>query len=671
MRFRQAFTRSVDVTVPALMRAAASLRVRPASVSPVPAGCPACVAGACNPGTVADTTRLAAAAPRTERVNSRRESLGIARNCQIIRLPNCPIPDSGIRKHREEVVMTRRLACILTVFAVLATVSRPAAQAPRFLDKETFFEMESVGSPAISPDGRHIVFAREWVDKVKDQSRSNIWIVSADGSRVRELTRGNWRDSAPVWAPDSRRIAFVSDRDGTPQLHVLYVDTGDVAQLTHLQRAVTNVRWSPDGKQLAFTQILPDEDPPLRVELPKRPRNAEWAKPAVLVDRLSWARDGTGPVEKGFTHIFTIDAALGGTPRQITDGKYNHADPDWAADGQTIYFSGIRKPDAEYQRGDSEIYAVDLKTLDVRALSERKGPDTNPTASPDGRWIAYTGYDDRDYTNTISSLYLMDRNGGARRAWAATLSESPNDLTWASDSSGVYFTVGDKGSTSLYFAPVQGELRKLTDDSPRTLHGLSISNTGTAAAVRSTPLRPGQLVTFRMADARNSAAWKMLVDVNQDVLANVKLADYEEMWFTSKDGLRIQGWLMKPANFEPAKKYPMVLWIHGGPWSMYDVGFSWSFQNFAANGYAVLWTNPRGSTGYGQEFVNGIQKAYPGRDYDDLMAGVDAALAKGFIDERNLFVCGGSRTGCRRSPTCWPGSTSTSGPPRRRPRPQT
>jgi dipeptidyl aminopeptidase/acylaminoacyl peptidase len=541
--------------------------------------------------------------------------------------------------------MTRRLACILTVFAVLATVSRPAAQAPRFLDKETFFEMESVGNPAISPDGRHIVFAREWVDKVKDQSRSNIWIVGADGSRVRELTRGNWRDSAPVWAPDSRRIAFVSDRDGTPQLHVLYVDTGEFAQLTHLQRAVTNVRWSPDGKQLAFTQVLPDEDPPLRVELPKRPRNAEWAKPAVLVDRLSWARDGTGPVEKGFTHIFTIDAALGGTPRQITDGKYNHADPEWAADGQTIYFSGIRKPDAEYQRGDSEIYAVDLKTLDVRALSERKGPDTNPTASPDGRWIAYTGYDDRDYTNTISSLYLMDRNGGARRAWAAALSESPDELTWASDSSGVYFTVGDKGSTSLYFAPVQGELRKLTDDSPRTLHGLSISNTGTAAAVRSTPLRPGQLVTFRMADARNSAAWKMLVDVNQDVLANVKLADYEEMWFTSKDGLRIQGWLMKPANFEPAKKYPMVLWIHGGPWSMYDVGFSWSFQNFAANGYAVLWTNPRGSTGYGQEFVNGIQKAYPGRDYDDLMAGVDAALAKGFIDERNLFVCGGSGGG--------------------------
>ena len=542
--------------------------------------------------------------------------------------------------------MTRRLAWTLLVFVALTTLAPgPAAQSHRLLDRDTFFDMEGISNPVISPDGRQIVFAREWVDKVKDQSRINLWIVSADGSRVRELTRGSFRDRAPVWAPDSRRIAFVSDRDGTEQLHVLYVDTGEVAQLTHLQLAVGSVRWSPDGRQIAFTQVVPDEDPILRVELPKRPRNAEWAKPAVVVDRLSWARDGTGPVEKGFTHIFAIDGALGGTPRQLTEGKYNHADPEWSADGQTLYFSAVRKPDAEYQRGDSEIYVMDVKTLEVKALTERKGPDVNPIASPDGRWIAYSGYDDRDFTNTISSLYLMERSGGGKRTWAGNLAESPRELAWAGDSSGVFFAVGEKGSTSIYFAPVQGELRKLTDDSPRSLAGFSISNAGQAAVVRSTPSRPGQLVTFRIADARNAAAWKTLVDVNQDVLAGVKLADYEELSFPSKDGLRIQGWLMKPANFEPGRKYPMVLWIHGGPWQMYDVSFSWSFQNFAANGYAVLWTNPRGSTGYGQEFVNGIQKSYPGRDYDDLMSGVDAALAKGFIDERNLFVCGGSGGG--------------------------
>ena len=307
--------------------------------------------------------------------------------------------------------MTRRLACALLAYAALTTVSAgPAAQSPRLLDKDTFFDMEGISNPAISPDGRHVVFAREWVDKVKDQSRSNLWIVSADGSRVRELTRGSWRDKAPVWAPDSRRIAFLSDRDGSEQLHVLYVDTGEVAQLTHLQRAVANVRWAPDGRQIAFTQVIPDDDPILRVDLPKRPRNAEWAKPAVVVDRLSWARDGTGPIEKGFNHIFTIDGAPGGTPRQLTEGKYNHADPEWAADGQALYFSAIRKPDAEYQRGDSEIYAVDVKTLEVKPLTDRKGPDANPIASPDGRWIAYTGYDDRDFTNIAHVIPLRQRN---------------------------------------------------------------------------------------------------------------------------------------------------------------------------------------------------------------------------------------------------------------------
>jgi dipeptidyl aminopeptidase/acylaminoacyl peptidase len=540
----------------------------------------------------------------------------------------------------------RRFACLLVLTAGLALrPDAPTAQGPKLLDKETFMEMEGVGAPAISPDGRHIVFTRTWVDKMKDQSRSNLWMVDSDGTRVRELTRGSWRDSSPVWAPDSRRIAFLSDRDGTNQLHVMYTDTGEVAQLTHLPRAPSGIRWSPDGRQIAFTQTVPDEEPILRVQLPQRPRGAEWARGATVVDRLSWARDGSGPTEKGHTHVFVVDAILGGTPRQITTGKYSHNDPEWSADGQTIYVSGIRKPDAEHLRSDSEIYAVTLKTLDIRPLTDRKGPDTNPTVSPDGRWIAYAGYDDQNFTSHLSSLYLMDSSGGAKRAWAGNLNSSPGDVTWAPDNTGVYFTVGERGSDSIYFAPVAGPVRKLTADAPQTLSGFSLAARGQVATVRATPHRPGHLVTFPIGAARDHSSWKTLVDVNEDVLAGVKLGEMEELWYTSKDGLKVQGWLIKPANFEPGRKYPMVLWIHGGPWSMYDVGFNWSFQNFAANGYAVLYTNPRGSTGYGQEFVNGIQFSYPGKDYDDLMAGVDAAIAKGFIDERNLFVCGGSGGG--------------------------
>jgi dipeptidyl aminopeptidase/acylaminoacyl peptidase len=543
----------------------------------------------------------------------------------------------------EATMKTRRLFIVTVLFFLCAVAA--AQPKPRLLDKDTFMDMESVGNPEISPDGRQIIFTRTWVDKVKDQYRSNLWIVDVDGSRVRELTSGARNDSSPVWSPEGKRIAFLSDRDGTNQLHVMWLDTREIAQLTHLEQAPNGIKWSPDGKQIAFTSFVPDNDPILPIKLPERPRGAEWARPAVIVDRLSWASDGRGPVPRGHTHVFVIDATLGGTPRQITSGKYNHGGAqggfDWSADGKTIYVSGVRKPEAEYLRNDSEIYAVDLATLEVKPLTDRRGPDGNPAVSPNGGWIAYVGYDDQMYTNHVSSLCLMDKSGGGKRVLAGNLMSSPQDLTWAADNSGVYFSVEEKGSSHVYFAPANGAARQITNG-VHVLNGFSLANNGQAAAVRTSPQEPGALVTFNLKDA---AKVTELVDVNADVLANVKLGDAEELWYTSKDGWKVQGWLIKPAKFEPGKKYPMVLWIHGGPWSMYSVAWNWAFQNFAANGYAVLYTNPRGSTGYGQDFVNGIQYSYPGKDYDDLMAGVDAALAKGFIDDKNLFVCGGSGGG--------------------------
>jgi dipeptidyl aminopeptidase/acylaminoacyl peptidase len=245
------------------------------------------------------------------------------------------------------------------------------------------------------------------------------------------------------------------------------------------------------------------------------------------------------------------------------------------------------------------------------------------------------------YTSHLSSLYLMDKDGAGKRLWAGNLPSSPGGVRWAADGTGVFYSMEERGSSNIYFASLDGKLRKVTDGT-HVLSGYSISDNGQAAAVRSSFKEPGVLVTFKL---QNGAAMKELVDVNKDVLAQVKLADAEELWFTSKDGWKVQGWLIKPANFDPNKKYPMLMWIHGGPWSMYNVGFNWAWQNFAADGYAVLYTNPRGSTGYGQDFVNGIQYSYPGKDYDDLMAGVDAALAKGWIDDKNLFVCGGSGGG--------------------------
>jgi dipeptidyl aminopeptidase/acylaminoacyl peptidase len=511
----------------------------------------------------------------------------------------------------------------------------------KLLNKETYLEMESIRSSRISPDGSQILFTRGWVDKMGDRTRSNIWIVDVAGTRVRELTHGNWRDSSPVWSPDGKKIAFLSDRDGTEQIHVLWLDTREVAQLTHLERAPGSLVWSPDGKMLAFTTFIPDRTPILDVKLPKFPKGAKMAKPAVLVDRLSWARDGRGPVPKGYSHVFVLDAQLGGTPRQVTSGDYSHNDPQWSQDGKALYFSAIRKPDAEYLRGDSEIYSVNLDTLKVQTLTDRKGPDRGARLSPDGQWIAYTGYDDKNYTSHLSSIYLMDRKGSQKLLLAGDLPNSPSSITWAVDGSGVYYLMREKGESNIYFVSKSGAIKKITKG-VHYMSDLSLAQNGQVATTVSTFYKPGYLVTFNM---RNPGKYFRLVDVNADVLAGMKLGEVEEMWFKSPDGLDLQGWLIKPAEFEPGKKYPLLLWIHGGPWSMYSVRFNWAWQNFAAEGYAVLYMNPRGSTGYGQDFVNGIQFSYPGKDRDDLLAGVDAAIGRGFIDEDNLFVCGGSGGG--------------------------
>ncbi|HZX11250.1 MAG TPA: DPP IV N-terminal domain-containing protein, partial [Acidobacteriota bacterium] len=288
--------------------------------------------------------------------------------------------------------MSKKIISTLIFFlaAALAFQSLLAAddQEAKLLDKETFMYMESISSPMISPDGKHIIFVRQWVDEKKDRYTGNLWIVDVQGQRVRELTHGNWIDSSPVWSPCGKKLAFLSDRSGSTQIHIMWLDTRETAQLTHLNNSPASLRWSPDGQKLAFTMFIRDTDPILKVQLPKKPRGAEWAKSAIIIDRLSWRRDGRGPVPKGYSHIYTIDARIGGTPKKITSGDYSHNDPQWGSNGDKIYFSAIRKPDAEYLHGDTEIYCVDLDTLDITPLTTRKGPDRGPQISSNGKWIA-------------------------------------------------------------------------------------------------------------------------------------------------------------------------------------------------------------------------------------------------------------------------------------------
>jgi dipeptidyl aminopeptidase/acylaminoacyl peptidase len=508
------------------------------------------------------------------------------------------------------------------------------------LSLQDYLDWQTVGDPQVSPDGRQIIYTRGWIDGVNDRRRSQLHVMDADGSRPRALIEG----SSARWSPDGTRIAYLAQ--GEPrgnQIFVRYMDAeGAATQITRLDESPTAIAWSPDGKHIAFRMLVP-RSAGWRVEgqaSALRPRGATWTAAPRVVESLVYRRDGQGFIADGTFHIFVVRAD-GGAPRQISNGDWDVGSPTWSPDGRTIYFSsGPRIEEAEYEWRESEIFAMDVATGAKRQLTTRKGPDGNPTPSPDGRLIAYTGVDWSTDTWVDQKLYVMNADGSGSRV-LADIDRSPSSLTWAADGSGVYFTAQSEGSQNLWFAPLRGEVRQVTN-AVQMLNVSDIRRDGTVIGTRSSFHNPGNIITFNV---RSPNTVRQLTDINGEILAHRRLGDVEEIWYTSTDGLRVQGWIIKPPHFNAARKYPLMLSIHGGPHSMYNVGFNFGWQEHAAQDYVVLYTNPRGSTGYGSAFGNAIKNAYPGKDYDDLMRGVDEVIAKGYIDERNMFVYGCSGGG--------------------------
>ncbi|HYY57161.1 MAG TPA: S9 family peptidase [Pyrinomonadaceae bacterium] len=533
-------------------------------------------------------------------------------------------------------------------FLILAlAVGAWAAEGNR-LTADLFLDWEWVSSPQISPDGSQIVFTRRWTDKINDKYETDIWIMNSDGGKKRFLVKG----SQPRWSPDGRRIAYIAPGQPTgSQIFVKWMDTGEETQLTRLERSPSGLSWSPDGRHIAFNMLVPAK-PAMSVKMPEKPEGAKWVDAPRVVDRLNYRADQSGWRPEGFTHIFVIPDT-GGTPRQLTDGDYNHDDPQWMMDSQTVVFSAVRKPEAEYLRGGEDIYALSIAGGGIRALTDRNGPDYAPAVSPDGRSIAFLGYDQNDNTYNVSKLYLMDSNGGNKRLLGGDFDRAPGGLIWAQDGSGIYFTTEDRGTNNLWFEPVKGGAPAQLTTGDHQLLTSSISRGGRAVGVLSSAVEAGDVVTFTVnaaktrpsTDPGDFRAPRKLTGVNDDLMEGRKLGPVEEIWYDSVGNKKIQGWIVKPPDFDASKKYPLMLYIHGGPHSMYGTGMNFEFQNHAAEGYVVLYTNPRGSTGYGQEFGNAINNNYPGEDYDDLMKGVDEVIKRGYIDERNLFVCGGSGGG--------------------------
>ena len=537
--------------------------------------------------------------------------------------------------------MTATLAMAAAFAAVTTTLAAPRpASAQSHFEPMDVFALEFAADPQISPDGGRVVYVRNSMDVMRDRRRTELWIVNVDGSGHRRLGEGG----SPRWSPDGTRLAYTAGG----QIHLRWMDTGETATLTQLTESPSGIRWSPDGRRIAFNMLVP-HPPPSLVAPPPPPEGADWADPPIMEDRFKNRQDGVGYLDFGYDHVFVISAE-GGMPVRVTTGDFQHSSaPAWTPDGGSLVFSSNRNPDWVLDYRNSELYIAPVAGGEIRALTDRRGPDRSPAVSPDGRQVAFVGYEDRTRTYQVSRLQVMNLDGTGRRVVTAGLDRSVANPVWASDGGGLYFQYDDEGNSKVAFATLDGEIEVLVEDLGGTSYGrpygggsFSVANDGGIALNQTRPDMPGELAVRLPGDdgARRITA------LNDDLLANRTLGEVEEIWWESSfDGRPIQGWIVRPPDFAPSRRYPLILEIHGGPVSNYGDRFSAEMQLLAAAGYVVLYPNPRGSTSYGEEFGDLLYHNYPGQDYDDLISGVDAVIEREYIDENNLFVTGGSAGG--------------------------
>ncbi len=542
----------------------------------------------------------------------------------------------------------RHRALFASLSLVLAGLAGTAAAQSPFTGEDVF-GLEYASDPQVSPEGREVAYVRRFFDIKTDQGRSGIWIVSADGTRHRPVATGSYTEANPRWSPDGTRLAFSStDRDGSNQLFVRYQDTGTYARLTNVSDSPTEMAWSPDGRQVAFVMRVPEKRKPLEVTLPEAPEGATWAEPLKAIDRMVYRADGRGYLPDAWAQVFVLPAE-GGTPRQLTDGPYHHAQIAWTPDARSIVLSANRREDRDLHPLDTELYRVEVATGRLEALTDRYGPDNDAAVSPNGSKIAWVGFDDRLQGYHRTRLYVMDAAGGQRRELAAALDRDIQDPTWSADGKRLYVKYDDAGRTRLAAIDLDDRLTVLADDlggtawsRPYPGGSFSVANDGSIAFTLASPERPADVALI----APRARAARQLTDLNGELLGQRQLGAVERRTFKSgADGREIEAWIVKPPGYEAGKRYPLILEIHGGPFANYGPRFAAEMQLYAAAGYVVLYVNPRGSTSYGEEFGNLIHHAYPGQDYDDLMAAVDGVIEEGLADPDRLFVTGGSGGG--------------------------
>jgi dipeptidyl aminopeptidase/acylaminoacyl peptidase len=540
----------------------------------------------------------------------------------------------------------------LALLFVASALSAPALAAPatgpsRYLTGSDLFNLEWASDPEISPDGRTIAYVRQSNDVMTDKARPTIWLIDVATGQQRPLVAGSGAYFSPRWSPDGARLAYVAAEGGSPELYVHWMGIGESARITGLPNSPSSLAWSPDGRRIAYSMLVPDDAPKLGSEPPK-PEGAKWADPLQVIDRVTYRFDGAGYLKPGYGQIFWVPAD-GGSPTQLTFGATNASGPlSWTPDARSILFSANLSPNWQREPLQSEVYKIGIDGAAPVALTSRDGPDDSPMVSPDGRMIAWTGFDDKHLGYQDRRLYVMNIDGSNKRMLTGSLDRSVSSPSWSGDSRSIYVEVEDEGVDGVMRVGLDGSSRHIAGDMgfneldrPYAGGEFSVSKNNIVALTSGDPLHPNQVAV-----AIGNGAVRRLTHLSSSLLDSRVLGQVQKLPVTSEyDKRPIDAWMVTPPDYDPAKKYPMILEIHGGPYDAYGPQFSTDDQLYAAHGYIVVYSNPRGSTSYGEEFANGIEKAYPGHDYDDLMSVVDAAVGTGHVDPNNLFVTGGSGGG--------------------------
>lgn len=530
--------------------------------------------------------------------------------------------------------------------SMASTAATPPQQ--RYFQAEDIFDLEFATDPQVSPDGRALVYVRQSNDILTDDTRGSLWWIDVKSGEQSPLFADQFQYSQPRWSPDGSKIAFISNRTGSRQIFVYWIAQNKTTQISQLDSAPSDLVWSPDSTQLAFTQNVKAGPAKVSrlVQLPKKPANAKWSEPAMVIDRADYQADGQGFLSSAYRQIFILPVS-GGAARQLTFAERNHgADLTFSPDGRSLVFSANLSADFEYQPRDKDLQQLNLTDLSIKPLTTQAGVEEAPVFSPDGRKLAFLWSRNEKVPFTNGKIQILDLASGRVEQVAADVDRDIAAIDWYNQRQ-LLVQFDERGLRKLARLSLQGQFEILSERLSGTvlpqpyLSGQFHYQNGVIAFTDGDATRPADIAIIQQGKTR------VVTALNEDLLQHKTLAQVHELNYVSSfDGEPIQAWYLTPPDFDPAKKYPLLLEIHGGPHLAYGPHFSAEMQRYAAAGYVVFYANHRGSTSYGERFALLLHGKYSSKeDFADHNSGVDAMLKLGFIDENNLFIAGGSAGG--------------------------